>query len=260
MSRTSRQLALLLLCAAILPALACAKAPNSYPADGLHAVEAAPPEPGDPLEPVNRAFLWFNRGLDRVISDPLSKVYGFVVPDPAKRAVRRAFSNLNAPVILVNDLLQLEFKQAGITMSRFAINTTVGLAGLLDPAEAIGLEAHHSDFGQTLARAGVSAGPFLVIPLVGPTTARDAVGSIVDFAFRPQSYLLPGGGLVALQTSDGLTQREELSDELDALESTALDYYSALRGAYLLQRESQIRGGEIPLAADYDPLFDDDSF
>jgi len=198
----------------------------------------------DPLEDVNRQTLRFNRGVDRWVLNPIASVYGFVVPGPAKKAVRRFFENLNSPAITVNDLLQREFKDAGTTVSRFLINTTVGMAGFFDPAVEFGLKGHNSDFGQTLALAGVNSGPFLMVPLLGPTCMRDGIGGIVDLMFRPTTYLLGASDQILYTTvwggSSGIVQREANAEALRALEESSIDYYAALRNAYYQNRMAQI--------------------
>jgi phospholipid-binding lipoprotein MlaA len=198
----------------------------------------------DPLEGVNRQTLRFNRGVDRWVLDPIASVYGFIVPGPAKKAVQRFFVNLNAPVVMVNDLLQREWSDAGTTVSRFVINTTVGMAGFFDPAAEFGFQGHVSDFGQTLALAGVDSGPFLMLPILGPTCVRDSFGGIVDLMFRPTTYLLGPGDQLLYTTvwggSSGIVQREANSEALRALEESSIDYYAAFRNAYYQTRVAQI--------------------
>jgi phospholipid-binding lipoprotein MlaA len=198
----------------------------------------------DPLETVNRATLRFNQGLDRWVLTPVTSVYRFIVPTPARRAVLRVFDNLNAPAVTINDLLQREWKDAGVTVARFALNTTVGLAGLFDPAKGIGLEGHESDFGQTLALAGVPAGPFIMLPFVGPTTTRDGAGYVVDFFFRPTTWLLPFADQIVYASihegSLGLATLEAQSFGLQMLEESSIDFYAALRSAYLQRRTAEI--------------------
>jgi phospholipid-binding lipoprotein MlaA len=201
---------------------------------------AAVPEP-DPFEGANRRLLSFNNGVDRFLLDPASRLYGFVMPDPAERAVLRAFSNLNSPAVFVNDVFQFEFKRAGVTLSRFAMNSTVGLAGLFDVAGAIGLEGHTSDFGQTMARFGVGSGPYVVIPLLGPSTARDAVGFGVDMFFRPLFYLLGPLDFLIVGTGNGFVVRSSYVDELKALREGSVDYYATLRNVYFQRRAEQLR-------------------
>lgn len=197
----------------------------------------------DPIEPVNRRIFAGNRALDRVLLDPLARFYGWILPDPAKRAVRRVFDNLNLPVVIVNDLLQLEGRRAAEATGRFLLNSTFGLAGVFDPAHEAGLEAHHADFGQTLAKAGVGPGVYLVLPLFGPSTARDAVGDLFDVALRPDTWLLPLGPRLLLGGTWGITEREEHRESLEALESSSVDFYAAVRSAYWMNREAMIHGG-----------------
>ena len=227
----------------------------------------------DPLEPVNRKVLLFNQQLDRFLLDPITRFYRFIVPDPAKRAVRRAFDNLGATSVMVNDVLQCEWKDAGVTAGRFVLNSTFGMAGFVDVAAEVGLPEHSSDFGQTLALAGVPSGPFLLLPVLGPTNARDGVGYVVDLFFRPTTWLIGPGNLLFLNSevlfgpgeqlvlntiqtgSTGIALREEHSEELRMLRESSVDYYAALRNAYYQNRTAEIwsrrehhrRGGEPDL-------------
>ncbi len=198
----------------------------------------------DPLEPVNRGMLRFNIELDRWLLDPITRVYGFLLPKFARRAIRRMLLNINTPPVLVNDLLQLEWRDAGVTLSRFVINSSVGLAGLIEVAGPMGLERHDSDFGQTLCMAGVASGPYLVLPVFGPSTMRDGAGEIVDNLMRPATWffaiasppqLLYGGGA-------GISTREEHYQALTALRESSVDFYAALRSAYYQNRMAEIWG------------------
>ena len=195
---------------------------------------------GDPMEPVNRATLGFNRLIDRFVFDPVTEVYRFLVPEPARRSVKRFFNNINSTQSLVNDVFQLEWLDARRTFARLVINSTAGVAGLFDPATAWGLEGHVSDFGQTLALAGVSTGPYLVLPLFGPSDARDAVGLGVDSLFHPTFFILPGVDALFFNTTSGISERESHYEELKALEESSIDYYSALRSGFIQSREAQI--------------------
>jgi phospholipid-binding lipoprotein MlaA len=203
---------------------------------------AALEEPaGDPLEAVNRKIFRGNRWLDRHVFIPVSRFYGWLIPDPAKRAVRGVFDNLNQPAIAVNHLLQREPKRAGGAGARFVVNTTVGLLGVWDPARRMGLEPHDADFGQTLGKAGVGSGPYLMLPVFGPSTSRDLVGSVVDMVMRPDTWLLPLGARLVVESTDGITRMEENLDSVSALERSSIDFYAALRSAYLQSREAMIR-------------------
>lgn len=245
--------------AEVLPETAPAEAADEsdpYAADAdLYAADedwdapdpAAIAEP-DPFEAVNRRLLSFNNGVDRFLLDPASKAYGFVMPDPAEHALLRAFTNLNSPVVFVNDVFQLKFKRAGVTFSRFVVNSTVGVAGLFDVAKVMGLEGHTSDFGQTMARFGVGSGPYVVIPVLGPSTARDAIGFGVDLLFRPLFYLIGPLDFLIVGTGNGFVVRAAYSEELEALREGSVDYYATLRNAYFQRRAEQLR--EIGVGAD----------
>ncbi len=161
----------------------------------------------DPLEPGNRVIFSFNEFVDRWALGPVSNAYSFVMPDPAERAVRRMFRNLSEPVSFANHLLQIHPEQASQTFARFCLNSSVGIAGIFDVANAIGLPPKPTDFGGTLYRYGVPAGPYLVLPLLGPTTARDTVGDVVDDSAMPQNYLLSAPLRLLLSTGAGITAR-----------------------------------------------------
>ncbi len=199
----------------------------------------------DPWEDANRRTFRFNLGLDRWVIAPAAQGYAFAVPGPARRAVRRALANLGSTSVFVNDVLQLEGADASLTAVRFAINSSLGIAGLFDVASQLGLPGHVSDFGQTLALYGVPSGPYLFLPVVGPTTARDATGYLFDVVFRPIIYLLgPGTGLAFYtsieQGTIGISARDAHGDELRALEASSMDYYASLRSAWAQNREAEI--------------------
>lgn len=200
----------------------------------------------DPIEPVNRGIFAGNRVVDRVVLDPITRLYGQVVPDPVKRGVRNLFDNLNLPVVIANDLLQLRLRRAGSATARFALNSTFGLAGIFDPAREAGLEPHRADFGQTLGRYGVGPGVYLVLPLLGPSSARDAVGTLVDLALRPDTWLLPIPPRVLLGGTWGISEREQHIEALDALEGSSVDFYAAIRTAYWMNREAFVREARQP--------------
>jgi phospholipid-binding lipoprotein MlaA len=191
----------------------------------------------DPLEGMNRVFFYFNGALDFFIFEPLARVYRFVMPDPAKPHVRNAFDNLSLPVVFANDLLQLEFTQAGETLARLLVNSTVGVVGLFDPAVTLGLEPHDTDFGETLYLYGVGDGFYLVLPFFGPSAVRDAVGTGVDGLLDPRSYLLTSEVQLALRLAEGIAVREDVLDPVDFLTENAEDPYIAVRAWIYQQRE-----------------------
>jgi phospholipid-binding lipoprotein MlaA len=212
--------------------------------DPLDGEAAKAPQVWDPIEPTNRRMLRANLAMDRWFLHPVTNAYASVVPNPARRAVRRALLNLWSPALFVNDVLQLAPIDASVTLTRLAVNSTIGLAGLFDPAERMGLERHHTDFGQTLALYGVASGPYVVLPVLGPTTVRDGSGYVVDFLFQPTTYVLPGLTLFIYasiqQGSTGLATRDAYAEQLDALEASSVDFYAGLRSAYYQDRVAAI--------------------
>ena len=197
----------------------------------------------DPLETSNRGVFAFNRQIDKWILDPVTRAYRYVVPKPVRHAFSRVFLNLGSTKTLVNDILQLEWKDATVTTGRFLVNTTAGVVGLFDVAAKIGLEPHESDFGQTLALAGVPSGPYLVLPVLGPANVRDGTGTIVDGFFQPTYYIIGPADLLVGPTeillysgSSGLSTRDRHYLELKALEDSSVDFYAALRNGYYQQR------------------------
>src|SRR5262245_35136252 len=203
--------------------------------------EPPPPPISDPLEPANRAFFVVNEQLDNWFWSPLTRAYRFVAPEPARRGIRRALRNLNTPIFFVNNLLQLRFFDAGETLGAFALNSTLGMLGVLEPSKEAGWEAHPADFGQTLDLVGIPTGAYLVLPVLGPTSVRDGFGAVVDHFFQPLNYVFPivpvqlvwGGGA-------GLSLREEASDQLEALEKSSVDFYAVMRSAYAQSREKEV--------------------
>lgn len=195
----------------------------------------------DPLEEPNRAVLVFNQGLDTYLLGPIANFFGWVTPDPVIFGLRNFFANLNTPVVLVNDMLQLEWKDAGITIGAFVVNTTFGVGGLFDPAARLDMPRHDSDFGQTLALARVPSGPYLVLPITGPSTARGTVGSIVDFFMRPNTWILPVSNFY-YYSGEGVVTLEQHREKMKALEESSVDYYSVLRSAYYQTRTNAIWG------------------
>jgi phospholipid-binding lipoprotein MlaA len=198
----------------------------------------------DPFEPFNRGVFWFNRRIDFWLFDPITRVYQIAVPEPGRRAIYRAFQNLDSPVILANQMLQFRVVDAATTTTRFVINSSLGIAGLFDPA-ADWFEAYRreSDFGQTLARYGAPSGPYLMLPVFGPSSVRDVCGDVVDIIADPISYLLGPyqWWTLLLGGSEGITSRERHLQELQQLEANSIDFYSALRSAFIQSREAIIR-------------------
>jgi len=215
----------------------------------------------DPFEPVNRAIFEFNRVIDGMFIDPAQQVYGFVVPDPAKTGVRNFLDNLRGPVIFINDILQGERDRAGTTLSRFMINSTIGILGIFDAATALGFdERHFEDFGQTLGTYGVGPGPYLVLPILGPSSVRDAVGLGVDtFGFSPYPHVVDNDVLLTRWVVDGVDVRYRLDPALRDLEANSLDLYAAFRSVYQQRREADIRNGAAPVDdSEYEDIFEEE--
>jgi len=210
-------------------------------ADDFFEAEILGPQVPDPIEPVNRPVFAANMAVDSYFVDPISRAYGAITPDPIKTAVRSIFANLNEPVVMVNKALQLEGKHAAQTLGRFVLNSTLGIGGIFDPAAELGWIERKADFGQTLGSYGVGPGLYLVIPLIGPSTARDAVGTFVDLFLRIDTWLLPLQSQLFLGGGWGITERESRRDELRALRESSLDFYAAVRSAYLQTRAAAVR-------------------
>lgn len=198
----------------------------------------------DPLEPTNRVFYAVNDGLDTVILRPAAQAYRFVVPAPVRTGIHNALSNLGTPVQLSNDILSGKPRRAGDTTMRFLINTTVGVLGVFDVAKDWGYPDHDADFGLTMAGWGVPEGPFLFLPVLGPTGPRDAAGFGVDIAMDPFTWVGQGTAVkVAGWTRTGLNAldaRERFLDATDSIKKTALDPYATFRSLYRQNRQAKI--------------------
>lgn len=199
----------------------------------------------DPLEPVNRALFEFHQVLDHFVLKPVAFAYSMLIPQPMQTGIRSALINLRTPVILANDLLQGETVRAGDTLQRFAINSTVGVLGFYDAADKwFGIAPHTEDFGQTLAVWGTDEGPYLFIPILGPSNPRDLGGFVVDSAADPLNWYLNNtdrdGWIIARTALTGVDARAQLLETLDNLEKTSLDYYVTLRTVYRQRRADEI--------------------
>jgi phospholipid-binding lipoprotein MlaA len=201
--------------------------------------------PGDPLEPVNRGVYEVNDGLDKVALKPVATVYDDNVPKVVKTSVGNFFTNLGYPVTIVNQLLQGKVKEAGQDTLRFALNTTLGLGGLFDPASDADLPKHDEDFGQTLGKWGVPAGPYLMLPLLGPSNMRDLPSHVFNRFLEPfywYNYGVERWFSLAVDTVDKRASLLPLDDTL----ARAYDPYAFLRDAYQQRRLYQVYDGDIP--------------
>lgn len=202
--------------------------------------------PGDPLEPVNRGVHSFNSTFDHYLFKPIAKGYDAAMPNPVKRGVSNVFQNASDVQSVVNDALQLKGQKLGDDLARVVINSTVGLGGIFDHATPMGIERGNEDFGQTLGYWGIGSGPYLVLPFLGPSSARDVVGRYADGKIDPVSNLssVPvRNSLMALRVVD---TRVSLFPAEALMAQAALDQYTFMRSAYLQRRQSLVLDGKRP--------------
>lgn len=218
---------------------ACASSPSTDPAAVY-----------DPLEPLNRSVFAFNEAADKAVIGPVAEAYETVTPGVARQGVRNFLSNLNSPVVFVNSVLQGDAANAADTTYRFVINTTIGVAGLWDAAAHFGLEGRSEDFGQTLGVWGVEEGPYLVLPLLGPSNLRDFAGRGMDTVFDPLTWTefrgeedLDDHIQIGRTVLGALDARVQFDDQLEALREQP-EPYIALRRIYTAQRNASIRNGQ----------------
>ena len=194
---------------------------------------------GDPFEPMNRAIFKVNDTIDRTVAVPIAKGYQKITPHPLRTAISNFFSNLGDLNNVANELLQLKITDATQDLIRFAMNTTFGIGGLIDFASQARLPKHHQDFGLTLGRWGVPSGPYLVLPIFGPSSFRDGVGLAVDTRFSPLIYA-PNDSRRPLYALQFVSARSDMLGATNILEQAALDKYSFVRDAYTQQRRAAL--------------------
>lgn len=214
-------------------------------------------DPRDPLEPFNRAMFTVNDKLDTYVARPVAKAYQRVTPDPLRTAVTNAFNNLGDIGNALNNALQGKGVAAAESVMRVAINTVLGLGGLIDIASDAGLQRHPQDFGLTLGTWGVPSGPYLVLPFFGPSSVRDGTGMFADLWTDPVTYMDPAwrNSLFALNV---VNTRANLLGASDLLEQAALDRYSFVREGYLQRRRYLLRrDGDTDDLPDYGDPSDD---
>jgi phospholipid-binding lipoprotein MlaA len=203
-------------------------------------------DPRDPLETVNRGVLAFNDAADAALLEPAARAYRAVLPEALRGVVRNFFTNLDDLWIGANNLLQGKPADAVNDWLRFAFNTTLGFFGVADVASEAGLEKHNEDLGQTLAHWGVGDGPYLMLPLLGPSTTRDTAALPVDWLADPVLTARPIALRNSLTAVRFVARREELLDATRALEEAALDRYVFLRESYLQRRRNLVYDGQPP--------------
>ena len=213
--------------------------------------------PHDPWERFNRGTQRFNDALDRAVLKPVATGYHKFVPRVIRTGVSNLLGHLEFPTTIVNDLLQLKLRDTAADIGRFALNSTLGIGGLLDPATRVGIPRHDEDFGQTLGRWGVPAGPYIVLPLLGPSTLRDTPALAVDSQTDLRVQLdLDTGTRVTLGVLTIVDRRASLLSADETLDS-AFDRYAFIRNAWLQRREYLVRDGEVPEEAPLEPEPDD---
>jgi phospholipid-binding lipoprotein MlaA len=219
-------------------------------ASGPHA------NPRDPFEPFNRTMMQFNEGVDAVALKPAATMYKEFIPALVRTGVNNFFSNMGDAWSFVNSALQFKFHNAGENILRFNINTFFGFAGILDIASELNIERHREDFGQTLGRWGIPAGPYLVLPLLGPSTVRDALALPVDRQADPLHLVEPWDSRYSLYVLRAVDLRSNLLRAGDVLDAAALDKYSFTRDAHLQRRRAQIFDGRMSDTAGQEPQAD----
>lgn len=212
---------------------------------------SAPPsqsalDQNDPYEAQNRKVFEMNQKLDKYVALPVATFYVNTVPEPAREGVHNFLTNLDVPVTFANDVLQGSADRAADSLGRFVINSTVGLGGLIDVAQKLGVREHVSDFGETLAVYGVDSGPYLVLPVLGPSDPRDAAGYVVDIALDPSTWISwrsstwfkLGRSVAAI-----IDERAQNIEALAEIERTSVDLYATERSLFRQHREAEINHG-----------------
>jgi phospholipid-binding lipoprotein MlaA len=210
----------------------------------------------DPWERMNRGTFWFNERADDYVIAPAARGWDWAVPDTAQTGLRNFFSNLRFPINFVNNLLQLKPLDAGEDLSRFLVNMTVGVLGFVDVASKIDVPKNDEDFGQTLGSYGMPAGPYLVLPLLGPSSGRDAPSLAVDAATQPLTHVLPLAATAGMRVTEVVNLRAYYDEEIVQSRKDAFDYYIFRRDAFLDNREHRVRDRD-PDAEEADEEDDD---
>ena len=210
----------------------------------------------DPVESINRGIFGFNQILDKIVIKPVTAIYRAIAPAPIRKMIGNFLNNLKTPVILANDILQGEGKRAGDTVVRFVVNSTLGLLGFLDPAEDFGFARHEEDFGQTLAVWGAEEGPYLMLPVLGPSNPRDLIGKVVDFFIDPINWwsVTDDNEIAIIRTGvGGVGARDNYWDALEDIEKNSIDPYASYRSLYRQRRSDDIRNGAAPTKSQLKP-------
>jgi len=205
----------------------------------------------DPIEPVNRAMLKFNFFIDDYAISPVVKTYKFIAPDFVEKGVSNFFSNLKEPVNSIAFFFQGEFSKSFKSMGRFSINTLTSI-GTFDLADKIGIEKEKTDLGITLAKGGVGSGPYIVIPIIGPSNLRDVGGTVVEYFVDPIGNNIPNREYISI--GSGFNTRVEVDDQIDQVKQSSSDRYEMIKSIYYQNRQSQIEDefvGDLPVPKIY---------
>ncbi len=191
----------------------------------------------DPLEPMNRAVLSFNFFIDDVAIRPVIKTYKFIAPEPVEKGVSNFFSNLKEPLRFISFMFQGEFMKSINSAGRFTVNSITSL-GTFDLASRIGMAKNETDFGLTLAKGGVSSGPYIVVPIIGPSNLRDLGGNVVEYLVDPISNNVPNREYISI--GSGINTRAEVDEQVDQIRKVSSDRYEMIKSIYYQNRNSQI--------------------
>jgi phospholipid-binding lipoprotein MlaA len=211
----------------------------------------------DRLEPFNRAVFRFNDGLERHLIRPVARGYRAAVPEAARDGLRNLVRNLDSPVVLGNDILQGELRRAGQTLGRLVVNTVLGVGGIYEMGDRFGMPFHDEDFGQTLAVWGFPQGPYLVLPLLGPTSPRAGIGIVADSYLSPWNlWLDPVVRIVrgSLEAADTIDAYSRVMDGMEETRETSVDFYGTVRSLYLQKREEEIHNGRAPEGSGHEEI------
>jgi phospholipid-binding lipoprotein MlaA len=211
---------------------------------GCATVPAGPKDPRDPFERFNRSMFRFNDAIDRAALKPAARGYVRVVPRPVRTGINHFLTNLGYPRTIINDALQGKLGDSGRDTARLVVNTVLGL-GFFDPASKMGLDLHNEDFGQTLGKWGIHSGPYLMLPLFGPSTVRDGLGRVPDDYTTPRHYIDDSTVRWSIAAVDVIDARAGLLDT-ESLLNGAFDRYRFIRNAWLQRRQFQVYDGDVP--------------
>ena len=221
----------------LIISFSCTQISSSYSDEELYVSSISYDEIYDPLEPINRAVLNFNFFIDDIAIRPIVKTYKFIAPEPVEKGVSNFFSNLKEPIRTISFVFQGEFYKSFNSIGRFTINTFTSL-GTFDLASRVGMEKNETDFGITLAKGGVSSGPYIVIPIIGPSNLRDFSGDVVEYFVDPISNNVPNREYIAI--GDGLNERAEIDEQLDKVRDASSDRYEMIKSIYYQNRNAQL--------------------